>query len=327
MNLSPQARAFLWVNLSCLCWAGNLAVGRLLRDAIGPGMLVCLRTLIAAILLAALARFVVRNKKKSVPGTGAPRPWGLLLLMAGTGIVGYQGLLYQGLHTTGAFNAALINACAPLVTALMAWAVHGSRLPVSAYAGILLSMIGVGVILSGGDWARLLAVRFVGGDLLILIAVLLWAVYALAGRKVMQQNSVISTTALATGLALPLSLPWALLEHSRESVEWTVGLRGGICVCCCHAGLEPCGQSGRTSTCCGGNEYDALVCACLVGLSLARVLRALSGTRRRHGHRRLPVGHTGSGSHSTSSKRQHGNQQGQHQQIDQHAAAHGQRKS
>tara|TARA_R110000787_G_scaffold235621_7_gene342385 strand:- start:285 stop:1247 length:963 start_codon:yes stop_codon:yes gene_type:complete len=228
MNLSPQARAFLWVNLSCLCWAGNLAVGRLLRDAIGPGMLVCLRTLIAAILLAALARFVVRNKKKSVPGTGAPRPWGLLLLMAGTGIVGYQGLLYQGLHTTGAFNAALINACAPLVTALMAWAVHGSRLPVSAYAGILLSMIGVGVILSGGDWARLLAVRFVGGDLLILIAVLLWAVYALAGRKVMQQNSVISTTALATGLALPLSLPWALLEHSRESVEWTVGLASGL---------------------------------------------------------------------------------------------------
>lgn len=228
MNLSPQARAFLWVNLSCLCWAGNLAVGRLVRDAIGPALLLCLRTLLAAILLAALARFVIRHKQKIPANPRKSRPWGLLLLMAATGIVGYQGLVYQGLHTTGAFNAALINACAPLVTALLAWAVHGSRLPVSAYIGIMLSMIGVAVILSGGDLARLLTMRFVGGDLLILLAVLFWAVYALAGRQVMRDNSVVSTTALATGLALPLSLPWVLMERSYETVELTPGLGAAL---------------------------------------------------------------------------------------------------
>lgn len=227
MIQSSQLRAFLWVNLSCLCWAGNLAAGRLMRDAIGPGLLVCLRTLLAVILLAAIARvFIPKHEVAAAPP--APRPWGLLLLMAATGILGYQGLLYQALHTTGAFNAALINALGPLVTALLAWAVYGTRLSAGAYAGILLSMIGVAVILSGGDWERLLALRFGTGDLLILIAVLLWAVYSLAGRKVMQQRSVIGTTALATGLALPLSLPWALLEHSWARVEWTAGLVGGL---------------------------------------------------------------------------------------------------
>jgi drug/metabolite transporter (DMT)-like permease len=223
---APQLRAFLWVNLSCLCWAGNLAAGRLLRDVIGPGLLVCLRTLLAVILLGAIARIFMRKAEVATPVS--PRPWGLLLLMAATGIIGYQGLLYQALHTTGAFNAALINALAPLVTALLAWAVHGTRLSAAAYAGILLSIIGVVVILSGGDRERLLALRFGRGDLLILIAVLLWAVYSLAGRRVMQQRSVIGTTALATGLALPLSLPWALIEHSWASVEWTAGLWGGL---------------------------------------------------------------------------------------------------
>ncbi|MGQ0696893.1 MAG: DMT family transporter [Panacagrimonas sp.] len=224
---SSQFHAFLWVNLSCLCWAGNLAAGRLMRDLIGPGLLVCLRTLLAAILLAVIARIFMRNREVSA-APFAPRPWGLLLLMAVTGILGYQGLLYQALHTTGAFNAALINALGPLVTALLAWMVYGTRLSAAAYAGILLSILGVTVILSGGDLDRLLALRFGVGDLLILLAVLLWAVYSLAGRKVMQQRSVIGTTALATGLALPLSLPWALIEHSWDRVEWSAGLMGGL---------------------------------------------------------------------------------------------------
>ena len=227
MIQSSQFRAFLWVNLSCLCWAGNLAAGRLMRDAIGPGLLVCLRTALAVILLAAIARiFIPRVDHTAAPR--APVPWVLLLLMAATGLVGYQGLLYQALHTTGAFNAALINALGPLVTAMLAWAVYGTRLSTGAYAGILLSMIGVAVILSGGDWARLKSLHFGIGDVLMLLAVLLWAVYSLIGRKVMQQRSVIGTTALATGLALPLSLPWALIEHSWDRVQWTAGLFGGL---------------------------------------------------------------------------------------------------
>ena len=66
------------------------------------------------------------------------------------------------------------------------------------------------------------------GDLLILAAVLLWGVYALAGRRVMQQHSVLGTTALATALAWPLSLPWALLERSWERMQWTPGVAAGL---------------------------------------------------------------------------------------------------
>lgn len=220
-------QAFFWVNVSCLCWAGNLAVGRLLRDQIGPALLVGLRTALAAILFAALM-YALRSRGQSIARAHAPRQWGLLLLMAGTGIVGYQILLYGALQTTGAFNAALINACAPLVTAVLSWAVYGSRLSPGACAGVALSVAGVAAILSAGELDRLLALRFGRGDLLVLLAVFLWAVYSLAGRRVMQQRSVVATTAAATVLALPLSIPWIVIEGAWESVEWTGGVIGGV---------------------------------------------------------------------------------------------------
>lgn len=225
-RLAPRWSAFLWVNLACICWAGNLVVGRLLRDAIGPGLLVGLRTALAAVLLAILAGVLAR--RQAPRADARPRPWPLLLLMACTGIVGYQGLLYQALHTTGAFNAALINACAPLVTAALAWCVHGTRLSAGTYAGIGLSTVGVAVILSGGDLGALLSLRFGSGDLLVLLAVILWAVYALAGRRVMQQHSVVGTTALVTALAVPISLPWVLVERAWSDVVWTPGLIAGL---------------------------------------------------------------------------------------------------
>lgn len=220
-------RAFLWVNLACLCWAGNLVVGRLLRDDIPPSLLVALRTLVAAALLWMLLRYVDRSRASDATARG-PVPWGMAVLMAATGIAGYQGLLYAGLHTTGAFNAALINALCPLMTALMAWAVLGTGISPRAGFGIVLSIVGVLVIMSAGEPQRLTLLRFQRGDVLILVAVLLWGVYSLAARRVMQTRPVLHTTALATGLAIPISLFWVLLDRSWSEVEWSGGAVAGL---------------------------------------------------------------------------------------------------
>jgi drug/metabolite transporter (DMT)-like permease len=223
---SARVRGFLWVNVSCLCWAGNIALGRWLRDAIEPSLLVTLRTVVASVLLWALA---LRVERGGVREPGAARiPWGLLLLMAVTGIVGYQGLLYRGLHTTSAFNAALINALCPLMTALMSWAVLGVGISLRALAGIVLSIVGVAVIVSGGDLQRLRALEFDTGDLLVLCAVVLWGAFALAGRRAMQRSPVVRTTARATLMAVPLCLAWVSAEQSWHGVAWTGELAAGI---------------------------------------------------------------------------------------------------
>lgn len=70
-------RAFLWVNLACLCWAGNLGVGRLLRDDIPPWLLVALRTLVAAALLWILLCYVDRSRASDATARSRV-PWGWL---------------------------------------------------------------------------------------------------------------------------------------------------------------------------------------------------------------------------------------------------------
>lgn len=227
MTLRPQVQAFLWVNLACLCWAGNLVVGRLLREAVPPSILVTCRTMIAAVLLWLI---VVATKSLREADPRHERfPWLLLVLMSATGIVGYQGLLYESLHTTTAFNAALINALCPLMTALMAWAVLGTLVSRRAWLGIGISIVGVTLIVSDGSPARLLALQFRPGDMLILIAVVLWGVYSLAARRVMQRQGVVRATATATTLAVPLSLGWALADTSGwAAVRWSGEALAGL---------------------------------------------------------------------------------------------------
>jgi len=227
MTPRPRFHAFLWVNLACLCWAGNLVVGRLLRDSIQPSVLVLCRTTIAAALLWLIFAAAWRRHDAG-PVQGRP-PWLLLLLMSATGIVGYQGLLYEGLHTTTAFNAALINALCPLMTALMAWAVLGSNVKLRAWLGIGISIVGVALIVSDGRPARLLGLEFRAGDMLVLIAVVLWGVYSLAARRVMQREGVVRATAMATTVAVPLSLGWALADPGgAASVHWSGEVIAGL---------------------------------------------------------------------------------------------------
>lgn len=227
--ISPRLSAWLYVNLACLCWAGNLAAGRLLRDSIGPGVIVGMRSLLAAILLLMLMRLLGERKPEPpLFGPGRGKHLALLALMAATGIVGYQGLVYEGLRATGAFNAALINSCMPLATGLMAWAVIGTRLRPVEYAGIAISMAGVAVIASGGEWQRLLALNLGIGDALIFLAVILWGVFSLSARVVMKTRSVLSATTIATVMAVGLSAPWAVIDGLRHPVQWSPGVIGGL---------------------------------------------------------------------------------------------------
>ena len=102
-------KPYLIINLACIFWAGNMTLGRALRDAIGPATIVFGRGLLSLAILLVLLRVL---EKQSWPRLGGD--FRLLLFMAISGVVGYQGALYWGLHTTDAINASLMNSAAPL---------------------------------------------------------------------------------------------------------------------------------------------------------------------------------------------------------------------
>jgi len=171
-------RAFLLLALANLFWGGNWVIGRALRDAIEPVTLNFWRWLIAALILAPFA----------LPGLAAHRgairrSAGLLVLLALTGVVLFQTLVYVGLRTTTTVNAVLLNASSPLFMLLCSWGIERERATRRQIAGMLISFAGILVILSRGEPERLLQLEFHAGDGWILLAMPVWGIYSVLLKR------------------------------------------------------------------------------------------------------------------------------------------------
>ncbi len=216
MNWREDPRwAYVFVNLSCLLWASNFVLGRFLRDEIGPLTLTTSRVVVASLFYAVvLGRSAVKERL-------LPSHWALLIGMALTGVIGFPFLLYRGLQLTTATDAVLINATGPLVTAVLAAILLKERLFARHVLGGLITFFGVASIVGGGSLKRLHQWHVNIGDLYVLLAVVLWGLYSVIGRKATQSKSVFSVTVISTWMALPLFLGGVAVGWEPTTANWS----------------------------------------------------------------------------------------------------------
>ena len=219
MNWKEDPRwAYVFVNLSCLMWASNIVLGRVLRGEIGPLTLTASRYVVASLLyVAVLGRSV--GKEPLVR-----RDWVLLAAMGLTGIFGFSALLYRGLQFTTATNGVLINGSGPLMTAVLAAILLKERLSRRHVLGALISFLGVALIVGGGSFRALLQWHVNTGDLYILMAMVLWGVYVVISPTVTRSRSALSATALSTWMAIPFLLGATALEWYHRPPTWSAHL-------------------------------------------------------------------------------------------------------
>jgi len=206
------------VNLATLTWATNMALGRYLRDDVGPLTLAAARFFIAApILLTLLSR---RPAEERRPG---PDRW-LLLAMAISGVVVFAPTLYLGLRYTTTVNATLINGFGPLVTGLLAALLIGEPMSRRQVGGALVGLAGIAVLISGGSPDFWRAAQINIGDLITLGAVSLWSLYSVIGRRTMRRRPALSATALSALMGLPLLILAAAWEIQHLPPKIDAGL-------------------------------------------------------------------------------------------------------
>ena len=150
-----------------------------------------------------------------------------LLYLTLLGLLGnsaYQLFFVLGIARTTADNGALILATVPVWVALMGTAAGVERVQVGGWAGVLLSLAGIVLIILGGDAEA--EFSFGGaslqGDVLILMATLCWSGYTLLIRPMMRHYSSTSITSFNTLVGtIPLiviALP-SLLDHTWSEVS------------------------------------------------------------------------------------------------------------
>jgi drug/metabolite transporter (DMT)-like permease len=141
------------------------------------------------------------------------------LRLAWLGLVGhclYQYLFIGGLAQTSVANGALIVSSSPIVITLLSTVMGKERLGALHWAGTVLSFLGIYLVVGRGAHVSEASVR---GDVMLLAAVVCWALYTLGARPLMARHSPVGVTAVSMLLGTIMYLP--LAAPALASTEWS----------------------------------------------------------------------------------------------------------
>ena len=169
----PTLSAFLTVAVAPMCWAGNIVLAKGVVELIPPISLAFWRWMVAFLVILPLTWPTAKRDW----GT-ALAGWKMLGLLALVGVTIFNTLLYTAMHTTTAINGALIQTTMPAVIMVISLILYGERVSKIQAAGVILCVFGAGVVVLKGRWQALLDLALVKGDVLMIVAVVLYALYS-----------------------------------------------------------------------------------------------------------------------------------------------------
>jgi len=211
-------------------WGGTFVAGKWAVGEAPPFFVAFLRFAIASLVLWALVAWRRRGSDERFPLPEGGAQWAGLFSLGLTGVFLYNFVFLTGLSWTSATNGSLIVAFNPLLTAVLsAWWLKERIRPVRT-GGLLLALLGVGVVITRGSIIVIRSLSFNPGDLLMLGAPLAWALYTIAGKKVLRYFPPLVATAYASLIGTVLLLPAAAMEGSLLSGVHRLTVYGWISV-------------------------------------------------------------------------------------------------
>lgn len=179
MSAAPSTRlatVLLWVVPAL--WSTNYLIARASNGVIGAHALAFGRWGLAMLLLLPLTAAGLWSRREALR-----REWRQLLVLGGFGMWICGAWVYLGGQHTSATNIALIYAVTPIAIAIVgSWLLHERMLP-AQWIGAALALAGLLMVISRGDPAALLSVRFGAGDLWIVAASASWVAYSVLLKR------------------------------------------------------------------------------------------------------------------------------------------------
>lgn len=213
MRASPS-QAYLLLTFTTICFGMHANLGRLAVGEVSPMLLVSLRWLGTVLLLVIFAGATFRKNWFAL------RPHLVFLSLMGVlGFTVFNALFYVAAHTTTAINIGIIQGAVPVFVLIGAFAVYRTPAGVRQIAGIAVTLLGVIIVTTGGELARLTALAFNRGDVLIVIACAFYSGYAVGLRRCPPVPP-LALFAVFAAAAFMSSIPLAIAEHAVTGLQW-----------------------------------------------------------------------------------------------------------
>jgi drug/metabolite transporter (DMT)-like permease len=198
--------AYLLVTLATFLWGLATVVGRGVYEEIPPFGLSFWRWLLAALVL---LPFVWRDLSSKLPLIR--ENWKLIAVL-GTFQVGASAILLVALNYTTAINASLINAAQPVMTIVPAWLLAREKISVGQGVGIVLGLVGVVIMISRGNAEIFSSLEFNVGDILAILSVVGWTIFATLVHRVPSELGLTTTLFLVYMFGTIALIPFYLIE-------------------------------------------------------------------------------------------------------------------
>jgi drug/metabolite transporter (DMT)-like permease len=167
-----SALTAFYLTTAALMWAGNAIVGKILVQSSSPVLLNTIRWGVTALIL---LPFAWRVFGSTSPLWQSSKRFALLSLL---GVGSYNVLLYLALKSSTPINVTLIGASMPIWAIVIGALFYKEQPNIKQIIGAVISLIGVTVVIVRGELERLIEIEFVAGDLLMVLATILWGAYS-----------------------------------------------------------------------------------------------------------------------------------------------------
>lgn len=205
---------------AALLWGINYPIVKLILQSIPEGEFMLIRFIASIVLLVCYLRF--SGESLGVSGNH----YGRVLLLGLLGVGFYNILWTCGIHKTTSANAALLISTSPIFTAIYSIGTKQEKVNLGTWAGIALAFGGIYQIISRtpGTEFSFSSVVFTGNSL-VLTSSLLFALYAIVAKPLLDYYSPVKLVTLAMIGGLPVIAVYGLQQDAvtiwRDVDLWT----------------------------------------------------------------------------------------------------------
>ena len=177
--MKKKKLAYLLLTLSALFWAGNFIVGKFATlFEIPPLTLNVLRWLSVWLILMPFTYKEILNNLPQIK-----KKWFVIGFMGLITISTFNSVVYFALNHTQVINAVLVLAAIPAATIVFSSFMNIEKTNIFQLIGLMLSIIGIGSIISNGNFQKIISLNFNKGDVWMLVCVITWSLYSTLLKK------------------------------------------------------------------------------------------------------------------------------------------------
>ena len=202
--------AYLFLVLATFCWSGNFIVGKFATIYEIPPLTLNVFRWISVWFI--LIPFTYKEIFENLPYI--KKNWLVISFMGVITISTFNSVVYFALNYTQVINAVLMLSAIPAATIVLSSLMKIEETNIFQLLGLVLSIIGIGSIISNGDIQKIISLDFNKGDMWMLVCVITWSLYSTLLKKNNFKLSQFTLIQLMVSVGILFLIPQFFYEKS-----------------------------------------------------------------------------------------------------------------